>query len=207
MVIRMHNGIFIAGEGIDGAGKSTHMKLLADRLEQKGHEVVRLREPTDGGWGQKIRKLLVEGRGGISPETELEWFINDRREDVEQNIRPALERGAVVVIDRYYYSTAAYQGALGFDPGTIIRDNELFAPRPDLVLLFCIDPEEGLKRISSSRDGFSSFEKLVYLKRVQANFDSFKGPHIQRINADRPKEAVAEDVLLKVSGLIEQRSC
>ncbi len=195
----MHKGILIAGEGIDGAGKSTHMKLLADRLKEAGHDVVRLREPTDGPWGQKIRKLLTEGRDGVTAEEELSWFINDRREDVETNIKPALERGAIVVIDRYYYSTAAYQGALGFNPETIIRDNEAFAPRPDLVLLFCIDPEKGLERIAGSREGFSSFEKLDYLRRVKANFDSFTGPHIQRIDADRAKEIVEADVHERVS--------
>lgn len=203
---RMEKGVLIAGEGIDGAGKSTHMKILAEFLAQGGREVVQLREPTQGFWGQKIRKLLTEGRDGVSPEEELEWFINDRREDVEQNIRPALDRGAVVVIDRYYYSTAAYQGALGFDPQAIIRDNEAFAPRPDLVLLFHIDPEEGLKRISASREGFSSFEKLEYLKKVQAHFESFSGPHIKRVEAGRTMEEVAEDVREKVTGLMAQRS-
>ncbi len=199
----MKKGTLIVAEGIDGAGKSSQLEKLADTLKATGREVVRLREPTNGTWGQKIRKLLTEGRDGISPEEELSYFTNDRREDVELNIQPALNRGAVVLIDRYYYSTAAYQGALGFDPQAICRENETFAPRPDLVLMFCIDPEVGLQRISSGRDGFSSFEKLDYLKQVQAIFDTFEGLHIKRIDAGREWEAVEKDILEHVMTLLK----
>ncbi len=191
----MDRGYLIVAEGVDGAGKSSHLKELAETLEASGHEVVLLREPTDGTWGKKIRKLLTDGRDGILPEEELSYFNNDRREDVELNIQPALDRKAIILIDRYYYSTAAYQGALGFDPQAICEENETFAPRPDLVLMFNIQPEVGLSRISKSRDGFSSFEKLDYLKRVQAIFDTFEGLHIKRIDADREYEAVQKDVL------------
>ncbi len=191
----MDKGYLIVAEGVDGAGKSSHLKQLAETLEASGHEVVLLREPTDGTWGKKIRKLLIEGRDGITPEEELSYFNNDRREDVELNIQPGLDRQAIVLIDRYYYSTAAYQGALGFDPQAICEENETFAPRPDLVLMFSINPEVGLSRISKSREGFSSFEKLDYLKRVQAIFDTFEGLHIKRIDADREYETVQKDVL------------
>lgn len=198
----MNKGFLIVAEGIDGAGKSSHLKNLSETLEVAGHDVVQLREPTNGTWGKKIRRLLTEGRDGITPEEELSYFNNDRREDVELNIQPALDRNAIVLIDRYYYSTAAYQGALGFDPEAICMDNETFAPRPDLVLMFCIEPEVSLKRISSSRDGFSSFEKLDYLKRVQGIFDTFEGLHIKRIDADREYEAVQQDVYKHVMALL-----
>lgn len=191
----MDKGYLIVAEGVDGAGKSSQLKQLAETLEASGQEVVLLREPTDGTWGKKIRKLLTEGRDGITPEEELSYFINDRREDVELNIQPALDRKAIVLIDRYYYSTAAYQGALGFDPQAICEENETFAPRPDLVLMFSIDPEVGLSRISKTREGFSSFEKLDYLKRVQTIFDTFEGLHIKRIDANREFEVVQKDML------------
>ncbi len=199
----MKKSFLIVAEGIDGAGKSTQLKQTAETLTASGREVVLLREPTNGTWGKKIRRVLIEGRDGISPEEELSWFNNDRREDVELNIQPALDRQAIVLIDRYYYSTAAYQGALGFDPQVICRENETFAPIPDLVLMFCIDPEAGLKRIAQSRDGFSSFEKLDYLKQVQAIFDAFEGPHIKRIDAGRDSETVQRDVLACVTQLLK----
>jgi len=200
----LSRGYLIAAEGIDGAGKSTHCRLLAEHLKTRGFPVVRLREPTDGEWGRKIRKILAEGRQGVTPEEELSYFINDRREDVERNIRPALEQNRIVVLDRYYYSTAAYQGALGFDPGQICRDNEAFAPRPDLVLLFQVPPEEGLDRIQKSREAASSFEKAEYLNRVKSIFDSFHGPHFCRIDADRPKDVVHQHVVKEVMDLLNR---
>lgn len=199
----LKRGYLIVAEGIDGAGKSTHCRLLGESLERKGYPVVSLREPTDGVWGRKIRKLLTAGRGGVSPDEELQYFLNDRKEDVEKNIQPALQDHKVVVLDRYFYSTAAYQGALGLDPETILRENETFAPRPDLVLLFCLAPAKGLQRIQHSRGAFSSFEKEAYLERVRAIFESFTGPHIRRIDADRDRDRVHAEVAAAVLSVLE----
>src|SRR5262245_41663250 len=102
-------GILVAVEGIDGAGKSTLADWLVARLYAHGFDVLRTREPTGGPWGQKLRASMTQGR--LSPKEELRAFVEDRREHVEQEIRPALADGRVVVIDRYYFSTAAYQGA------------------------------------------------------------------------------------------------
>lgn len=200
--MELDRGYLIALEGIDGTGKTTQGTLLGDYLEQCGLPVVRLREPTQGPWGQKIRKILTEGRGGITPDEELQWFLNDRKEDVEQNIRPALDANKVVVIDRYYYSTAAYQGALGFDPQKICADNEAFAPRPDRVLIFSGSLETSFERIAQGRDGFSSFEKKEYLKKVHAIFDSFEGPHIRRIDSDGSVDAVHRQVAAVADDLL-----
>ena len=176
-------GWLIVFEGIDGTGKSTQCGEMEGYLNKKGISVARFREPTDGIWGQKIREILTVGRGDVTREEELSWFIEDRREDVKNNILPALNLNKVVLLDRYYYSTAAYQGALGLDPDSILRDNEDFAPVPDRAYIFTAPPEECLARIESSREAHSSFEKLAYLKKVQKIFDSFQGPHIKRINS------------------------
>jgi dTMP kinase len=109
-------GLLIVFEGIDGSGKTTHVRLLDQRLRRAGYDVVCLKEPTEGPWGQKLRQLAQHGRQEIPPTTELEWFLQDRREDVEHNIQPALARGQIVVLDRYYFSTIAYQGTLQLDP-------------------------------------------------------------------------------------------
>ena len=200
--MKLDRGYLIVLEGVDGTGKSTQCGLLADYLESCGLSVVRLREPTTGVWGQKIRKILTDGRGDVTPEEELQYFINDRKEDVEQNIAPALEQGKIVLIDRYYYSTAAYQGALGFDPVKIIRDNEAFAPRPDLLFIVEVSLDESFRRIEQGRDSFSSFEKRDYLEKVRSIFDTFTGEHICRIDSGPQKDEVQVVIRRKVNVLL-----
>ncbi len=200
--MKLDRGYLIALEGVDGTGKSTQCRLLAEALESEGVPVVALREPTEGVWGRKIRKILAEGRGDVSPEEELQYFINDRREDVERNIRPALQQNKIVLIDRYYYSTAAYQGALGFDPVKIIEDNEAFAPRPDRVFIIQVSLDESFRRIEAGREGFSSFEKRGYLEKVRAIFDTFTGDHILRIDSTGPKEKVHAVLRREVHALL-----
>ena len=199
----MNRGLLIVFEGIDGSGKSTQCRMLADLLNKKGIANISLAEPTRGKWGMKIRQLLARGRNGISANEELEWFMNDRREDVKQNIEPALKAGKVVLMDRYYFSTAAYQGALGFDPEKIRVDNERFAPIPDRVLIFHNSPEKSLERIESSREEKSAFEKRDYLIEVQTIFKSFTGPNIRYVSSDSSLEKVYEQVLCEVQDLFE----
>ena len=199
----MNRGLLIVFEGIDGSGKSTQCRMLADLLNKKGIANISLAEPTRGKWGMKIRQLLAKGRNGISANEELEWFMNDRREDVKHNIEPALKAGKVVLMDRYYFSTAAYQGALGFDPEKIRVDNERFAPIPDRVLIFHNSPEKSLERIESSREEKSAFEKRDYLIEVQTIFKSFTGPNIRYVSSDSSLEKVYEQVLCEVQDLFE----
>ena len=176
-------GWLIVFEGIDGTGKSTQCRKMEEYLNIKGFSVARYREPTDGIWGKKIRKILAVGRGDVTREEELSWFNKDRREDVEKNISPALSENKVVLMVRYYYSTVAYQGALELDSDDILRDNESFSPIPDRVYIFTAPPKQCLKRIEDSRDSYSSFEKLDYLIKVQRKFELFKGSHIKKINS------------------------
>ncbi len=199
----MDRGLLIVFEGIDGTGKSTQCRMLAELLSAKGIPNISLAEPTRGKWGMKIRQLLTEGRNGISADEELEWFINDRKEDVELNINPALEAGKAVLMDRYYFSTAAYQGALGFDPQEIRIDNEKFAPLPDRVLIFHNPPDKSLERIESSREEKSAFEKRDYLIDVQNIFKSFTGANIRFVSSDASLEKVHEQVLHDVQDLFE----
>ena len=201
----MDSGILIAFEGIDGTGKSTQCRMLSELLTKNKILNIVFAEPTKGKWGMKIRKLLSEGRKGISPEEELKLFINDRKEDVEINIQPALNAGKVVLMDRYYFSTAAYQGALGFDPQKIKADNENFAPPPDRVLIFHNSPEKSLERIESAREEKSAFERSDYLMNVQKIFKSFTGSRIRFISSDSNLEEVHEQVLLEVQDLFDRK--
>ena len=197
----MKRGFLIVFEGIDGTGKSTQCELLARSLTERHMLNIALAEPTRGTWGTKIRKLLSEGRQGISPQEELSWFVNDRKEDIELNIMPALQDNKVVLMDRYYFSTAAYQGALGLDPEQIRLENETFAPIPDRVLIFLTSPETCLERIESSRDQKSAFEKLDYLRNVQELFKSFTGPNIRFIDSVGSVPEVHEKVLSAIEDL------
>ena len=199
----LKRGILIIFEGIDGTGKSTQCGLLAKSLNEMQVPNIALAEPTRGAWGMKIRKLLSDGRKGISPQEELSWFINDRKEDIEMNIMPALKENIAVLMDRYYFSTAAYQGALGLEPDQIRLENEKFAPIPDRVLIFLASPEKCLERIESSRDQKSTFEKLDYLKNVQEIFKSFNGPNIRFIESVGSVSEVHEKVLTEIDDLFD----
>ena len=162
------SGLFIVIEGIDGTGKSTQAKRLGEWLASQGREVVLSREPTAGPWGKKVRESAATGR--LSPEEELQYFLNDRRQHVEELIAPSLAAGKVVILDRYYFSTMAYQGARGFDPAEIRRKNEEFAPVPDLLLIMDLDVDSALERIGARGDTANEFEKRENLQHCRDVF-------------------------------------
>jgi len=146
-----NKGILMAFEGIDGAGKTTQIRALAQWLREHGVKVALLREPTDGPIGKQIRALAGAGRDACPPEEEFRLFREDRRWNVETNILPALGRGEVVLLDRYYISSMAYQGALGWDPERIRRENEAFAPLPNRIYMLELPPAVAQERIRQSR--------------------------------------------------------
>lgn len=192
------SGMLIAFEGIDGTGKSTQVRKLAEALERRGHEVVVTREPTDGPFGRRIRELY-KSRDGISKEEELELFMADRRQHVVEVVEPALQTGKIVITDRYYFSTAAYQGAAGLDPDDILRRNREIAPQPDLVMLLVISPELGIERIRVSRgEELNAFEQESALKKVAAIFERLKEPFIERLDGSRGVEEVHGAVMARV---------
>lgn len=201
---RVQGGLLVVVEGVDGVGKSTLLQRLAEFCESAGYEWVRSREPTDGSWGRKIRSTSETGR--LSLEEELELFVRDRQEHVEQLIRPALERGSVVLLDRYYFSTAAYQGARGANPEAILEANERFAPRPDLVLLLDCDPVVTLERIRSRGSAPDAFEHLEALQAVRRIFLSIRRPGIWVVDASGTSASVAERCLAQLERALEAKT-
>jgi dTMP kinase len=195
-------GLLIAFEGIDGTGKSTQIALLADYLAAKGFDVVTTREPTDGPYGRKIRSMF-ESRHRLTPEEELGLFMADRREHVQQLLAPALAEGKVVLTDRYYLSTAAYQGAAGHDPAVILADNERFAPPPDLVLLLTLTPAESVHRIKTLRgESLNDFEREDVLAKVAAVFAGFEMSYIARIDASSSPGGVQAEIVAHVNEML-----
>ncbi len=196
-------GRLIVFEGIDGTGKSTQIEMLANRLQTEGYDVITTREPTNGRYGQKIRNLYQD-RKTVSKEEELQLFINDRKEHVKDLLSPSLASGKVVLCDRYYFSTAAYQGANGFDPKDILQRNS-FAPVPDLVLLFDLTPEESIRRITRSRgDTLNDFEQKETLTAVKQIFDTMNFDYIHKIDASRTITEVHHLVVSAVLSKLEK---
>lgn len=196
-------GLLFAFEGIDGAGKTTQARSLARLLRAMGMSVVESKEPTNGTWGRQLRESGERGR--LAPEQELELFIRDRREHVSQLIEPSLTAGSIVIVDRYYFSTAAYQGARGMDVEEILRLNETFAPQPDLLFLLTVPPSIGRERIAARGDRANLFEDEAALGVSAEIFERIQRPYLRRLDGQWSISELEHTVLLAASKMIEKR--
>lgn len=199
----LRKGILIVIEGIDGAGKSTQTLILLHKLRALGYDAVTYREPTRSKWGREVKRLAKRS-DSLSPEEELTLFVKDREENVRKNLKPALRRKKIVVLDRYYFSTIAYQGAKGIDPGRIKRMNEKFVVKPDLVFILDIDAGEGLARIHTRKKKDLLFERKEYLVKVRKLFQSFRGRKFVHLDGSLPKKEISEEILAGVLRLLEK---
>jgi dTMP kinase len=199
-------GLLIAVEGIDGAGKTSVAALLAQYCGERGIACVISKEPTGLKWGRELRRSAQLGR--LTLEQELDLFRRDREMHVAGTIRPALDQRHVVIVDRYYWSTAAYQGARGADPDKIIADHESFAPRPDVVLLLDVSVEAGLERIRRRGDLPNDFETAAALGAARGIFlrlaEKFPD-HSLVVDASDTVRSVARRCLGKVQELAADR--
>ncbi len=195
MTCSLGNGILITLEGCEGSGKSTQARLLHEDLIDRGMEAVFTREPGGTVIGEKIRKILLHpGSSGMEPLTELLLYIAARKEHMERVIRPALGRGAAVIIDRFTDATLAYQGyGRGLDTGLIgeLNDQATGGLEPDLTLLFELGSvEEGLRRAldrhrrMKTEGGEDRFEKeaLDFHRRVREGYLDLARLHPGRIS-------------------------
>jgi len=186
--------MFIVFEGIDGTGKSTQVKLLKETLENKGYTVKTSFEPTNGTYGKMLRESATRAEGRYSLEEELELFLKDRTEHLNELINPALEREEIVILDRYYYSTMAYQGARGMGPEEIRAKNEAFVTKPDLVFVLTLPVGISLERIGIRDGEGDAFEKRESLEKCAEIFLSLEDDNIHFIDAERAPELVHEEV-------------
>ncbi len=201
--MRLRKGILIVIEGIDGSGKSTQARRLLNKLRALGYEAVAFREPTRGKWGRAIKKMAKQA-GSLTPEEELDFFVKDRLENVRKNLRPSLAGKKAVILDRYYFSTIAYQGAKGISPARIRRVNEGFAVKPDLVFILDIEPGRGMGRIRGRKKKDLLFENERYLARVRRIFGGFRGRMFVHLDAGLPKDELSEMIAARVLRLLKK---
>lgn len=201
MAPKRRPGRLIVLEGIDGSGKTTQARRLLARLRRRGIPAALFREPSRGPWGREIKRRARRANS-LTPEEELDLFVRDRRDNVSRNLRPALRRGLVVVLDRYYFSTMAYQGAKGIDVERIRRVNESFAPRPDLVLILDVDARAGLARIGGRKRRDELFERAGYLARVARIFRRFQGPPFVHVDGRGDPRSISRTVWELVEPLL-----
>ncbi|MFN3642109.1 MAG: dTMP kinase [Gemmobacter sp.] len=178
-------GLFVSFEGIDGSGKSTQARSLADRLRAAGHDVVLTREPGGSAGAEEIRRLVLTGAPDRwSAETEILLFTAARRDHVERTIRPALDRGAIVVCDRFADSTRVYQGTTRGDLRAMVDALHalMIGEEPDLTLLVDIDPALGLARAEARAGAELRFEAmgLATQARMRAAFLALAEAHPAR---------------------------
>lgn len=171
----MKKGLFIVVDGIDGSGKSEIVKMLHNYLFSKNRKfrILTTREPTNGMYGKQIRDILSKDKNPISNGMYLtNLFIKDRKEHLKNSIEPFLKSSSehelnIVLCDRYYYSTIAFQTAQGLDIMKIIAKNKNFR-KPDIAFILDVDPSLALKRIEYRKK--EKFEQLDFLKEIRKNF-------------------------------------
>ena len=193
-------GLFIVFEGIDGGGKSTQIKMLAEYFKDKGYEVEFHMEPTEGSVGSLLWTYMRSKDRSFSPETEALLFAADRIEH-GKTINKALEEGKVVISDRYIHSSLAYQGAAGVDPEWMQSLNK-HALNPSLVILLDIDPERSLQRVSDRAK--TVFEENDYLKRVREEYLKYaETGELEIIDATQPIEDVQAEIIVLIQRLLD----
>lgn len=198
----MARGTFITLEGIDGSGKSTQARRLADTLRTAGRDVLLTREPGGSPGAEEIRRLLVEGDPDRwSGETEILLFTAARRDHLEKTIRPALEAGRVVISDRFADSTRVYQGAARGELRDFVdRLHDMaIGIEPDLTLVIDMDPAIALSRGLARNSGEDRFEDLGegFQSRLRDGFLALAKEHADRctlIDGNRDADAVAADI-------------
>jgi dTMP kinase len=203
-------GLFITLEGGDGSGKSTQAALLEAWLDDQHRTVVRTREPGGTDFGTEVREIVLHSRGHISPRAEALLYAADRAHHISTKVRPALDRGEVVIQDRYLDSSVAYQGAGRVLDASEIRDLSLWAAEgllPDLTILLDLDENEARTRLDGSRTRFDRLEneKSEFHARVRAAFLELAAAEPARflvLDASQPAESLAERIRSAVEPLL-----
>jgi len=204
----LSKGFIVAIEGIDGSGKTTQAQMLYSYLRTREIQAILSKEPTESIYGQKIKELAQGKRESTDPYEEYQLFVKDRKLHVEKVIKPALDQKKIVILDRYYFSTMAYQGAIGLDPLAIRTENEKFSPIPEIVFLITIPPTIGIGRIRNGRKEIpNAFEREESLKKVADIFNSIISPKFKHIEGTAPIDQIHKRITTQVETLITKYLC
>ncbi|MGC9778536.1 MAG: dTMP kinase [Candidatus Heimdallarchaeota archaeon] len=206
--MKMKKGLLIAFEGIDGTGKTSLAIMLKKRFEALSFTIEIFKEPTNiTEAGKKIRESYVNDRPSL--ETELQWFLEDRGWDVEHRILPALEEKKIVFMDRYFFSTACYQGVRNNnDWESILNTNRDKFPEPDLTIIFDLDVKVAIQRIVKDRSKINTFEGQQYLQQVRDLFlEIYNNDQVGNyflIDSEQSIEDIVEILYNLIHGLIKK---
>ncbi len=203
------SGLFITLEGGDGSGKSTQSRALVEWLTDAGHTVLVTREPGGTDLGVELRNIVLHRRGEMAPRAEALIYAADRAHHIATTVRPALERGEIVVQDRYLDSSVAYQGAGRVLDGTEIRNLSLWAAEgllPDLTILLDLHEGDGRERLSE-RTTYDRLEAEAddFHARVRAGYLALAAAEPERflvLDAREPIDTIAAAIRERVSGLL-----
>jgi dTMP kinase len=176
--------------------------LLAAALRTQGYDVVETREPTDGAWGQRLRSLARQGIR-LPAQEELQLFIQDRKEHVTSLILPKLRAGAIILQDRYFPSSMAYQGSRDLPLSAILEAHEGWAPLPHSFLFLHLPPEQALQRIKARAQQIDAFERLESLQRCDAIFEQLADlPGWHRFDALANPQSLHQAILATIAPLL-----
>ena len=190
----MSKGLFITFEGGDGCGKTTQIKLLDEYLRSKGYKTLLTREPGSKGLGIKLREILLNYDGEVSPVCESFLFLADRAQHVDCIIKPALEKGVIVLCDRHTDSTVAYQGyGRGLDLEQIQGLNKIATSglKPDLTIVLDVDVETSQKRVGSEKDRMES-AGIEFFERVRNGFLEIAKQEPERVKVVDSRQTIEE---------------
>lgn len=190
----MSKGLFITFEGGDGCGKTTQIKLLDEYLRQKGYKTLLTREPGSKGLGVKLREILLNYDGVVSPICESFLFLADRAQHVDCIIKPAIQDGVIVLCDRHTDSTVAYQGyGRGLDLEQIYKLNSIATNglKPDLTIVLDVDVETSQKRVGSEKDRMES-AGVEFFERVREGFLEIAKKEPERVKVVDSTQTIEE---------------
>lgn len=199
--------LFIVIDGMDGSGKGEQIKKLSEYLISKGYNVLKTFEPTNGKYGKKIREMLKEHKDPMSDADEmLDLYCKDREDHLKNLIEPFLKEGdnKVVISDRYYHSTIAFQSAQGVPIQKIIEMNKDFR-KPDLMLILDLEPDVSLQRIGKRGNGKEKFEQKQFMIKLRMNFLSLPktlDENIKVIDASKTIGEVFEQIKKEIDKLL-----
>jgi len=203
----INKGLFVTFEGVDGCGKTTQMKLLAEYLTNHGYEVVITREPGAKGLGEKIRDILLHYDGEVSSKAESFLFLADRAQHIDKLVNPSVKEGKIVLCDRHTDSTIAYQGyGRGVDIEQLNVLNSLAVGNrvPDLTFVFDIDVETSMSRVGSEMDRMEASGKEFFNKVRQGYLDiaASEPERVKVIDAKRSVSEISREVVQIVSEML-----